>query len=499
MRKKFARIPLYGSLLNRGTSGTPSSSVGQFFQNCFPEVTVNPISGKRDVWLSKRKGITLATNAGLPSGFVGSLGAIAWTGKSDGTSPAILSYQKASTKDVRIWNATANSAVGSDIATVDQCNSLTETKISGTSNLVGIFENSTDALQECWYFPEGGAWTQVTDVDSPFGASLAVVGDPVHMDGYMFIMGANGKIWNSDLNSLANWTANSYIEAQSIPDNGVGIARHHDAIVAFGNYSIEFFRNTGNATGSPLSVVQDKYILIGALSKVDATYNKTIHSHEDDIYFLSSGSSESGDRAIHRLRNFQLEKVSTPYIEKIMAASATAITGIIGSFTMLGSSHIMFSGSSGPLCYCPEFNFWWLFSSSNGVPSSSCGRNIQSQFASSTTEYWWQVGSGNTDTGGSVSMIVQLDSSDFGSNNRKFFHKLSLIGDKLAQAGNTTISWSDDDFASFNSGATVDLSNDNPQINRLGTARKRSFKLTDTTNRPVRLKAIDLIYSEGSL
>ena len=60
------------------------------------------------------------------------------------------------------------------------------------------------------------------------------------MDGYTFVMCTNGQIWNSDLNSVEDWTLASvqYVTAQKKPDAGVGIALYQNSIVAFSSSSM---------------------------------------------------------------------------------------------------------------------------------------------------------------------------------------------------------------------------------------------------------------------
>ena len=499
------RIPLVGSLTNRDGNVTVQTK-DQLFINCFPEVVKNGVTGKASVHLLRRRGLLRPVpETWVGSTFVGDYGACTWTGKSDGTSPSVFSFRNTSTSTVEFWS-TLTGQIGGSITTVDQCNSMTETVVSGTSNLVAILENSTNALQEAWYFPEGGSWTQITDSDYPSAAGLQVVGEPVHADGYMFIMGADGRIWNGDLNSLSSWAATSFITAQSIPDGGVGLARHHDTIAAFGEFSIEFFRNAGNAIGSPLAVIKERTQRIGAKKKSAVDSCKTIHSHENDIYFLSGGGQESGDRGVYRLRDFQVQKVSTPFIDKLMDDSPI-LTGIAGSFRMMGMAHIMFITGAGSqhACYCPETDTWWRWTSATlGAPRAVLGKNNVSEFtavgSTGGDSYVWKVDStpGYVDNLVAFTMTIQTMPLDFGTNRKKFFKKLELSGDQLSASGNSAVSWSNDDWATSTSAGNVDMSVSHPMLTRLGSGRRRAFKITDANDRPLRLEAMEITYDVGS-
>ena len=76
--------------------------------------------------------------------------------------------------------------------------------------------------------------------------------------------------------------------------------------------------------------------------------------------------------------------------------------------------------------------------------------------------------------------------------NRKFWYRLTIWADRPTASSNMSVSWSDDDYQTFNTPITVDLNQDISCIYRLGQARQRAFKFTYTDNYPMRLKQVEV-------
>jgi hypothetical protein len=100
------------------------------------------------------------------------------------------------------------------------------------------------------------------------------------------------------------------------------------------------------------------------------------------------------------------------------------------------------------------------------------------------------------DAGSAYTATVQTSKLDFGTEKRKRFHKVALIGDTQASTATVNISWSDDDYDNFSTARSVDMSNDRAYLTNCGAARRRAFKITNATNTPLRLEALEITYSE---
>jgi len=499
MATKTLRIPLFGSLINRNVNPNAFATQDQIFTNGYPEVVTNAISGKAKVTLNKRPGpLASAALSGVGSG--SNAGCI-WSGNSVVPSPIVLVYSNSSGTSTSIWQVAGPAKIGGDIANTVACVSLTDTSISGVGNLVGFFLDSGLAALEAWYFPEGGAWTQITDADFPpnLGTPELLTGAPVHLNGRMYVMTTNGKIWNSDLNTLTNWTASAFNTAQSYPDGGVGLARYKNLIVAFGQYSIEFFQDVG-LTPSPIVSIGNAGNRIGAIFPTSILL-RTIFSVSNTVYFMGV-NSETGTQGVYRLNGFLAEKVSNAAIDKLV--NSGIILGFKGAFTLHGMSHILMNTTvtTHPI-FCIETNTWWNLTA-GVVPTTIVGALGNSYFAGSTAKLY-TINAGAPvyqDDGVAYTMTAQLDNVDCGTTKRKIWKRIRPYGhDIQAAASNLSISYSDDDGANYSTARTIDLNSQSAieqGLTRLGSSRRRSWKIEHAANTPYRGEGVEIDFEECS-
>lgn len=494
------RIPLVGSLTNRNIDPQTYSTKDQQFINCYPQVTVNPLTGKQSISLYKRPGSSKGgALANVSSASIrGAM--VAWTGHPNAAHPIVASFVNDDLATNSVWDLTADTKIGANFSAGGGiCTALTETMVSSTANLVGIFINGSTIEQ--WFYPNGGTWTKVSDADFT-GYTLA--GVPAHMDGYVFNMTTDGLIVNSDLNSVSAYTAGSYISASTYPDKGVTVARLGNLIVGFGEKSIEFFRNTGNATGSPLSRVGA--LDMGAARRSDGG-NQTVLCAASSIYWLGN-NSDGASIGIYRFKGNEPEKVSNDAIDTLLAAGR--IIGFSGTLVLHGMTHIVLAdtGATFSWCYCVDTNFWWQLTMASGVIRSCLGasdtgssNNAKSYFTTTANARGntFPITAVNQDDSSNFTMTVQTENVDMGTDRRKFFNKLRVIADTQSAASNISVSWSDDDYATFSTARDIDMSTAQTWITALGSARRRAFKLTNAANTPCRIQAIEIDYEPGAL
>lgn len=495
------RIPLVGSLTNRVISGAPLENYDQTFVNCFPVVTRNRITGAGKVDVLKRQGFALE-NTLASSGYTFNMGACVWNGYSSGAKP-VFSMSNVSSEIVRFYDANGTQ-IGGDITSSLSCISLTETKISGVSNLVAyVVNNASPSVTHAYYYPEGGAWTQISDADFPanFATPINVRGDPVHINGVMIAIGTDGKLYNSDLNSLANWTATSYLEAQRSPDAGRGLRLYRDTVVALGADSIEFFQYSGNATGSVLSRIPGAVINIGV-----ADYGQRESIIVGDKLFVIGTDAESQTTHVYRLNGYTLEKISNVAVDNYLNATTTLFyPSFVGAIRSHGTEHLMtnFTSTGGDsfMCYALETGVWWRMKLANNYvigPKVA----ISDYLCDGFVRQLYKHGAGYQDNGTTITMTVQLASMDHGTSKKKVYHAAELICDKQSTSGNISISWSDDDYATFSTARTIDPSSGTRRITRLGGTKRnnnnrRAWKIEETVNRPFRGEAIVLDFEVG--
>jgi hypothetical protein len=76
-------------------------------------------------------------------------------------------------------------------------------------------------------------------------------------------------------------------------------------------------------------------------------------------------------------------------------------------------------------------------------------------------------------------------------------HQFSIIGDEVT-GGTIDMRYSDDDFRSWSSYISMDISATPSRLFRLGQFRRRAFHLRSTSNTPIRLEAIEVVVSMGT-
>ena len=494
------RIPLAGSIVNRNSNPESFINEGQRFTNCYPEVTQNPVTGQSSLALYKRLGYTGTNNA--PASYAGLGGAFVWSGGNR----AVFPYLNGTTLAVYDSNL---AIVGATITNVSGWPLITETTYNNKATLTMTLRKSTDSLQHAYYFSEGDvSWTEITDTDYPVnqGTPLTTVGRIVHLDGFAFIIDTKGQIWNSNLNDITTWTATGFITAQSSPDSGAGLAVTKNIVVAFGSGSIEFFQNAGNATGSPLTRIASAAINIGSTT-VGTGFNPSHIEIGDSVYFFGTGS-DSGQTGVYRLTGTSLQKISNPAIDKLILENVSSdVYGWAGTFKSHGMTHLlMYTGGTGNApCYCLETGVWWYFTCGDTNTIRSCVDLGTKSYLTGGTRKLYTMDSGSpvfTDDGSTMTMSIQTQNIDHGTRNRKFYKSAEIIGDIRSTAGNTTISYSDDDYQSFSTARNVDMSSDppaRPKLYRLGSGRRRAWKVEDTVDAPFRAEALEIEFDVGSL
>lgn len=459
-----------------------ASTKDQRLVNAIPTKITNSMTGATNFYVSKRPGF--ATFQTPASGNPGSAIHI-WAGSATGTD--VISAFGATNST--IYNAT--SSLGSTTGKVININ---DTLVGTTPNLTFVTDSNT-----AYYYPSGGALTQITDVDYPGNvAGQTTTGGMVFLDGYAFIMTVQGRVYNSDLNSLANWTASSYISCNMSPDAGIGLTRYKDQIVAFGRQSTEFFQDVGNPTGSPLQRTPQGFMNVGCVSQ------HTYDIMDDTIMWL--GSTDRSGIGLYTLEGLQPKRLSTPIIETLLAA--TNPDGLyLNCIKVVGKSLVVIASSSDlrTYVYCVEDDMWHEWNGAAQLWQHMHGIGTGIKYVYAVTE---QNTTGKTyiinptsftfqDDSMDYTMLIQTGRFDVGNQKLKLARKLRLIGDIQDSTATVNISWSDDDYRTTSSGTSVDMSNADAYLNGLGSFRRRSFSISYTGSQAMRLEAIELDYAQS--
>ena len=91
------------------------------------------------------------------------------------------------------------------------------------------------------------------------------------------------------------------------------------------------------------------------------------------------------------------------------------------------------------------------------------------------------------DDGHNISTEIRTSKIDFGTETKKYIEEINLVADTVS-TGTAYLYWSDDDYVTWTSAGTFELSSDKQYLTALGSsARQRAWKFTHATNTAFRV------------
>lgn len=542
-KNQTVRLPLMGAYSNRGYSGTKD----QRFVNAFPETRKVDQLENTKIFINKRPGLTLYRDYGTGEG----RGAAYFNGKfyviigntvyEDAVSPV---------SKVTLTNSTGpvGMIVGNSSSTGDYlfiCDgtkgwkidtSGTVTEISNSSVLnVTVTSGGTGYVSTptvTFSAPPAGVTATgtasitggvVTDIhiDNPgsgyvtaptitfsSGAAVAVanlnsfpsphIPSPTFIDGYI-LLAKGSDVYNCVLDTPTSWDASNFLSAEMFPDPIRALARQNNQVIVLGGSSIEFFYDAANVSGSPLSRNDSTTIQMG----VAAPY--AIYQNEKACIYISQ--SDSGGRAAWIIEGFQPRKISDEYIERILD-SEVDMTDCRG-FGLRTKGHMFYilnlKTINRTLVYDIDEKLWHEWSTNNAGNHSVFAYDHMTDNMTGAA-YLLHTSDGtlskldvdnNRDVSTDILFEIVTNKYDMDSYNRKFMSLLRIVGDRYATANTVDVSWSDDDYQTWSNTKTISLSDDYPAFQRLGSYRRRAFRIKHASNNPLRLESIECTYTEG--
>jgi len=498
-------LPLATSINERGVLGYTHSitnSEDQRKLNCMYEAVKNPMTGKGTLALVKRPGV-------IPDVSASGLGST--------TQNVFLIITEPGTAAVFPWIANKN---GNDIR-VSSLSTDTTLFSSATPSYTPAFVDSTviyltpgvgtqyivvqvrnggfSGVQRIFYSTAIATWVEISDVDF---VSLNLRGKMEHMDGYAFILAADNLIWNSDLNSLANWTATSFIAKQITQDLAIGLAKFKKQILAFGARTMEVFYNNGGTTGSPLSPLGNAYARIGMVAPLASTNHSGGHYYcivGENMYFV--GRSEGGENSVSVYAyngSSGPVRVSNNYVDKILSERIST-----GDFTTsAGFSSVNSVGVNGKvaaafllttpneatqraLLFFPEWKEWFEWSSTVFSTINGGAYFLPCLSGSKDDAYKFPFTDNYQDDGTSYPWFTQFKHP--GRNARNFMYMYGVDADTDTVANDLIVEVSDNDCVSFSTLGTIDQTKERKVGFRGGSFYKRHVRIGNTNARPSRI------------
>lgn len=392
--------------------------------------------------------------------------------------------------------------------------------------------NTPGSSNRLWTVSTSDVLAEMADTDCPTNLASGIV----QLDGYIFVLGTNGIIYNSDLDDPLVWNPLEIKDTERATDKGVAIIKHGDNIAALGSKTIEFFYDASNPYGSPLGRRDDVFHSIGC------GYAPSVWSDGEKAFFVSVNSQ--GNAGIHLLEGFSLKKISTASIDSYLTTMllreglilrASGISGHGHEFYVVSTGIDTYSGfqSKISLVYDYTTNYWYTWKSSlnslyqfNAIPIIATTINhssltvAQAQLINgdvitvldnlhpvdtkNAASYFVEgadyvdadyVVSTNPD-GANIEMVITTGFFDGGTTREKQGAELEIVGSRTKDTQNITIKWANENTESFTAGRSYDLSK-YYKLTKLGVFVRRSFQVVCVVSEQVRLFALELKYKFG--
>lgn len=360
--------------------------------------------------------------------------------------------------------------------------------LSDTPTGKTIFKNS----KGMWVFTShgphtvGGTLAQVTDVNYPLTTSPGVA----YLDGIVYVMDLNGSVRGSAIDDPTTWPALNFIAADLTFGAGLQITRHLNFLIAYYSNGIQFYYDANAANGVVTQGTQ-----LGPVT--NASWTTGIAAGETAVEMLDMQFFLARDRKkgvlVGQFNGVELTIISTPYVEKILSRSNMVNPKAFG-LRINGHSFygITLFDIGLTLVYDVAANQWQQWTSVvNGIEQYFVGDNyvhgedmdlLQNILDGSVMKMDPTV---YTDVTGPINVTAVTPIYDYGTINWKRVATMAFLGDTVNTS--IAISHSDDDYTTWSTPRTVDMSTVRKTLQRGGRFRRRAFKMFHADNTPLRL------------
>ena len=334
----------------------------------------------------------------------------------------------------------------------------------------------------------------------------------------------SGKLYSTT--NYNSWNALNFLLVDDTVGSPVRMIRHLTYLLTFSTRGIIAYYDAGVSPGSPLLPVPNAVFREGV--PVDAAWTITRTINDEAIWV---GQSASGGFCVFLMAGLSIKEISTPAVNRVLEKYLKLIgTANGGSSFPYGRNVIMrgltfqAAGHSFYLVTIPAFT-----ASGTAVP----GITLMYDLKVGSWSIWTQTVSGNEvewqpkyvtiwpgadypvllsdgvnnlqtvsqdtyqDLGQAINLQVQTDLFNWGNQRRKFIPATYLQADTLNSTVN--VSWTDDDYTTFNTPQAVPTSNTKKQLLRCGSTTQRGWLLTHTDNTPMRLYGLEVEVTPGAL
>ena len=409
------------------------------------------------------------------------------------------------------WTASTLYTAGQTYWTGSNLYAVTVTGVSGTTapTFTGNTAQSDGSATSLWLTSSNaaGSGAYVTASLNGFPSGVQLVPGAPYLDTYTVIAGVNGEIFTSDPNNPTKWNALNYITAESEPDALVGISKHLNYIVTFGQWSIDWYYDGGNYPGSPLTYAPTYKIEMGCAN------GNSIQAFQNIMLFI--GTSREDGASVYKIEGQVPQKVSTPYIDRILNRSTLASVRTY-AFRLNGHTFYVLTLHDLNLTLVFDVNEqtwqqWTMFAigdADSGINGIYAEQYFRPSFFADVNGTYFVLDDDNgklytmsssyyTDAGASIYLRSVTDIIDNETTKRKFYNRLEIVGDKIPAT--LFVRHTSDDYVSWSNYRSINLNSPRSQIYQSGASRRRAWEFLITDNQPIRLDAAEIEFVIGEM
>jgi len=318
----------------------------------------------------------------------------------------------------------------------------------------------------------------------------------VYLDSYVFAMDQSGTIFQSDIENPTSWNPLNYITANAEPDLAIGLAKNLNYVVAFKQWTTEFYYDNANPVGSVLSCNTTATLEVGCAS------GDSIQDFEDFVIWMAN--NKEGGRTVNILSGTKSQVISNKAVENFLDASD--LSGVYSwIYRIAGHAFygLVLTDQDVTLVFDLNEKDWHYWTTSKQFIGGGEGyfecTFIQTFPTNSKNTYVLDAVTANVytispsnyvDPFGPINVRVVTPRYSFGTTHQKSNSELILLGDNMNDVIN--VRHTSDDYDTWSNYRQIDLSLQKPILYNLGTFRRRAYEFLYTGFQPLRLEVAEL-------
>lgn len=365
--------------------------------------------------------------------------------------------------------------------------------VAGTTDTTAPTHTTGSATNGTATLTWAGVPATATSVLNYFPTDL--VPGVAYLDTYVVVMTTEGRLYSSYSADPTSWNALNYISSNSQPDTATGVTSHLNYVVAFNQWSTQFFYDSGAATGSPLLSNSSANLEIGC------TNGDSIAKFEQTVAWV--GQSNTAGKGVYLLNGIAPIKVSNQFIDKYLDTDTCANCSGFG---------IKFNGHSWYVLTLPDSNLTLVYDIDEKIWSfwSSVidGQEIYfvGDFATSLGGHTYMQDriygelykldhNYFTDKDGVINFRLVSPLIDADTQFRKTIIRVEMVGDKVDTV--LRIRHTDDDYQNWSMYRSVNLGDSRPVLFQNGVTRRRAYEMFNNDATFIRLAALEMDVTVG--